>query len=55
MSAIYLFLSHAAGFTLGMFAASQFKFGEPIEVYRWVIAIVLFVFFGILGAVEENR
>lgn len=34
MSTIHLYLSYLASFMLGMFAASQFKFGEPIEPYK---------------------
>jgi len=54
MRALYLFLSHAATFTLGLYAASQFKFGNPIEIHKWIIAIVLFCFSGILSEIYNE-
>lgn len=33
-------------FTMGLYCASQFRFGEAIESYRWIntsIALVLFL------------
>ena len=54
MSTLYLFLCHGAAFYLGFYAASQFKFGEPIEAGRWVIVVVLFAFFGILSEIHSK-
>ncbi len=51
VSAICLFMSHFCAFMLGMYAASQFQFGEPIDPYRWLVMIILFCFFGILSEV----
>jgi len=38
-------LSYVSVFTLGLYAASQFKFAHQIELHRWVITFLCFVFF----------
>ena len=56
MSTLYLVVSHAAAFNIGLYAASQFKFGEPVEIYKWLIAIFFLCFSGILSSVyDKNR
>lgn len=53
MSAIFLFAAHGAAFTLGLYAASQWKYNDPIEWYRWIITFGLFIWFGIMSDLEE--
>lgn len=49
MKALYLFVSYGSVFTLGLYTASQFRFDEPVAVYRWAIAFFLLSLFGILS------
>ena len=45
MANINLILSYVAVFVLGLYSASEFRFEEPIGIYRWLIALMLFVVF----------
>lgn len=40
-----LFLAMYACFVLGLYAASTFKYNEPVELYRWIITITVGLFF----------
>jgi hypothetical protein len=54
---ISLFFAMLSCFTLGLYAASEFKFGIPIEPYRWIMTILLGLgFFGyFLGEIDKNK
>jgi len=39
------FMSYVFAFTLGIYASSQFRFNHPIELHRWVITSLFFLFF----------
>ena len=32
-----LFLTMLSCFIMGLYSASQFKYNEPVELYRWII------------------
>jgi hypothetical protein len=40
-------------FTLGMYTASQFVFGTPVDTHRWLITILVIVF--LLSFADETE
>jgi len=40
-------------FTLGMYTASQFVFGTPVDTHRWLITILVIVF--LLSFADEKE
>ena len=40
---IFKTLSYISMFTLGLYASSQFRFGQQIEMHRWFITAFCFV------------
>jgi len=49
----FLALFGISMFILGLYASSQFKFGVPIEAYRWVLTSMFGLFF-LLIALEKR-
>lgn len=47
---IFKTLSYISMFTLGLYASSQFKHGEPVADYRWLITLFCFITFIILSS-----
>jgi len=42
---LFRIMSYLEAFTIGTYAASEFKFNHHIELYRWCISIFFFIFF----------
>ena len=36
-----LFLAMVSCFTIGLYAASEFKYNEPIEMHRWIMTSMI--------------
>jgi hypothetical protein len=49
MEHFYRVMSYTSIFTLGLYAASEFRYNTPIELHRWVITSFFFLFFLLLS------
>ena len=55
MKIINIGLSYLGVFVLGLYCASQFKFGEPIDISRWGITVMFTLFFVVLGRMRDEN
>ena len=47
-------LSYLNAFVLGGYVVQQFKFNQPIEIYRWIITSFFFCFFLLLTTKDKD-
>lgn len=53
MKYIYRIASYLGVFTLALYSSSQFKFGEPVELARWIITGFFCLIFIVLGWAKD--
>ena len=51
---VYRLFSYLGAFNLGCYFVSQFKFNEPIALYRWGLTILFFTYFTIAADAEHE-
>ena len=51
-----LFLAMVSCFTIGLYAASEFKYNNPIEIHKWIITSIFgLVFLGYFLQLFKNK